>query len=126
MGEVELARLRLALSRLRLGEVVEEQGRLMVASWSARTSSRRTSESEMRGCASLGSRISTNFEGVSRIVVIVVVGSSSRVEHSRANSFTSERTWSSVKRETDEEDRSSECEVAEESKTKQRVSQLAL
>ena len=50
-------------------DCVEERARLlMVASWSARTSSRRTSESDMRRDESLGSRISMNLEGVSRIV----------------------------------------------------------
>lgn len=42
---------------------------LMVASWSARTSSSRTSESEILGCVVWGSRISTNLEGMPCISV---------------------------------------------------------
>jgi hypothetical protein len=49
-------------------DCVEERGRLLIASWSARTSSRRTSESDMRE-VSFGSRISMNLEGVSRILM---------------------------------------------------------
>jgi hypothetical protein len=67
VGDVELFRARCDLSAL-VEDWVEERGRLMVASWSARTSSRRTSESDMRRCESWGSRISMNLEGVSRIV----------------------------------------------------------
>ena len=67
VGDVEFARPKWALS-IGLEDRVEERGRLMVASWSARTSSRRTSESDMRGCESFGSRISMNLEGVSRIL----------------------------------------------------------
>lgn len=69
VGEAEFARERSALSMGLVEDCVEERGRLrMVASWSARTSSRRTSESDMRRCESLGSRISMNLEGVSRIL----------------------------------------------------------
>ena len=69
VGELGHARSTRSRSRLTLEEVcVEETGRLTMASWSAKTSSRRTSESEMRGYASLKSRISTNLEGMSRIV----------------------------------------------------------
>lgn len=46
---------------------VEERGRLPRASWSARTSSRRTSDSDMRRGESFVSRISMNLEGMSRI-----------------------------------------------------------
>lgn len=64
MGGVGDVRSRLTLEEL----CVDEAGRLTIASWSAKTSSRRTSESEMRGWASLKLRISTNFEGMSCIV----------------------------------------------------------
>lgn len=67
VGEPESVRARCGFSRA-LEDCVEERGRLMVASWSARTSSRRTSESDMRIWLSLGSRISMNLEGVSRMM----------------------------------------------------------
>lgn len=70
VGEAEFVRARCGFSRV-LEDRVEERGRLMVASWSARTSSRRTSESDMRIWLSLGSRISINLEGVSRILEVV-------------------------------------------------------
>lgn len=72
-GDVE-ARSTRSLSRLTLDELesrVDETGRETKASWSARTSSRRTSESEMRGVASWTSRISMNFEAISRIVLVL-------------------------------------------------------
>lgn len=69
VGEVELARDSCAFS-IDLEDCVEERVRPpIVASWSARTSSRRTSESERKG-ESFGSRISMNLEGVSRMVAI--------------------------------------------------------
>lgn len=68
VGEVEFAR-DMDFSSGFAEDNVEERARLLiVASWSARTSSRRTSESDIRSDESLGSRISMNLEGVSRIV----------------------------------------------------------
>lgn len=75
-GEVE-ARSTRSLSRLILEELelrVDESARETKASWSARTSSRRTSESEMRGVASWTSRISMNFEGISSILLLLCDG----------------------------------------------------
>ena len=57
-------------SRLLLEDCVEERDRVTTASWCARTSSSRTSHIDMR-LASLGSRISMNREGMSRILVVV-------------------------------------------------------
>jgi hypothetical protein len=67
VGEVELQR-DMDLSMGFVEDCVEERGRLLIASWSARTSSRRTSESDMRE-VSFGSRISMNLEGVSRMLM---------------------------------------------------------
>lgn len=75
-GEVE-ARSTRSLSRLTLEELeltVDEADGETKASWSARTSSRRTSESEMRGVASWTSRISMNFEDISRILRVLCDG----------------------------------------------------
>lgn len=65
VGDVEFSR-EIDLSIGFVEETVEERGRLLMASWSARTSSSRTSESDR--CESFGSRISMNLDGVSRIV----------------------------------------------------------
>lgn len=70
VGEEELVRSKGGLSSGFVEDCVDERGRpLLMASWSASTSSSRTSQSDMRSCVSLGSRISMNLEGVSRILV---------------------------------------------------------
>lgn len=50
---------------------MEDRGLVTSASWSARTSSSRTSQSDMRGRVSLGSRISINLDDMSRIFRLI-------------------------------------------------------